>query len=116
MADPFLTPSGAHGRPVHRWSPPEFPDVPLYTPEQVPETNRGDVRTLEEPMPVWVRVKYAEIGALRTHGVAVAASELVVLVQTTWQVRLQEIWARRDRVSHRRLRSRSDRSAATADS
>ncbi len=108
MADPFLTSAGGSARPVHRWSPPEFPDVTLYTPEQVPEAERGDVRTLAAPMPVWIDVVYAEIGGLHTHGFAIAASDDVVLVQTTWQGRLQEVWSRRSAVAHRRLRARGE--------
>lgn len=103
--DAFLTTLGAD-RPVHRWHPPEHPDVTLYTPTQVPAGERGDVRTLERKMPVWVYVEYAEIGSLHTHGFAAAASDTCVLVETTWQGRLQAVWARREVVTHRKLRER----------
>lgn len=60
--------------------------------------------TLDAAVPVWVTVEYAEIGSLRTHGFAVAASSTVVLVETTWQGRLQAVWAYRDAVTYRQLR------------
>lgn len=53
-------------------------------------------------MPVWVMCSTPRSArCARTRGFAVAASELVVLVQTTWQGRLQVVRARRDSVSHR---------------
>lgn len=115
MADsPFLTPDDGRDRPTHQWWPPEHPDVTLYTPAQVPEGERVDVKTLEDKIPVWVQVEYAEIGGLRTHGFAVAASPTVVLVETTWQGRLQAVWAWREDVTRRTLRQPRGRGAATS--
>jgi len=105
---PFLTPDDGQVRPVHQWSPPQHPDVTLYTPEQVPEAERAGAVTLDAPMPVWVTVEYAEIGPLHTHGFAVAVSSTVVLVETTWQGRLQPVWAYRAVVTHRQLRKPRD--------
>ncbi|WP_132050620.1 MULTISPECIES: hypothetical protein [unclassified Curtobacterium] len=67
----------------------------LYTPEQAPEADRADATAFEKPMPVWVELEYVEIGHLKTHGFAVAASERAVLVDTTWQGRLQKVWVLR---------------------
>lgn len=102
---PFLTPDDGRERPAHQWSPPQHPDVTLYTPTQVPEGERAGVVTLDAPAPVWVTVEYAEIGSLRTHGFAVAASPTVVLVETTWQGRLQAVWAYRSVVTYRQIQA-----------
>lgn len=60
----------------------------------------------EQPMPVWVELDYVEIGHLETHGFAIAASERAVLVDTTWQGRLQKVWVPRRLVTHRKLKPR----------
>jgi len=96
MDDPFLerghspTSSPTGGR-AYTWSPPQHPDVTLYTPAQAPEVDRVDAVELEQPMPVWVELDYAEIGHLKTHGFAIAAAERAVLVDTSWQGRLQKV-------------------------
>lgn len=109
MADAFLDrdrpAAGRDGR-RYVWHPPEHPDVTLYTPEQAPEADRADATAFEQPMPVWVELDYLEVGHLRTHGFAVAASDRAVLVDTTWQGRLQKVWVPRRLVTHRKLRPR----------
>lgn len=112
MDDPFLerghsptTDPSAGGR-AYAWSPPQHPDVTLYTPAQAPEQDRVDAVALEQPMPVWVELDYAEIGHLRTHGFAIAAAERAVLVDTSWQGRLQKVWVPRRLVTHRVLKAR----------
>jgi hypothetical protein len=110
MADAsFLTPEDGRQRSVHQWSPPQHPDVTLYTPAQVPEGERAGAVTLDAQVPVWVTVQYAEIGVLHTHGFAVAASPTVMLVETTWQGRLQPVWVRREVVTRRGLRRSRER-------
>jgi len=112
MDDPFLershspTTSTSTSSRAHTWSPPQHPDVTLYTPEQAPEADRADAAELEQPMPVWVELDYAEIGHLKTHGFAIAAAERAVLVDTSWQGRLQKVWVPRHLVTHRALKSR----------
>lgn len=55
-------------------------------------------------MPVWVELDYAEIGHLKTHGFAIAATECAVLVNTSWQGRLQKVWVPQHLVTHRQLK------------
>lgn len=90
----------------YAWSPPGHPDVTPYTPEQAPPAGREGTSALDAPMPVWVELDYAEIGHLKTHGFAIAASDRAVLVDTTWQGRLQKVWVPRSLVTHRMLKPR----------
>ncbi|UFU16014.1 hypothetical protein LQK89_17490 (plasmid) [Curtobacterium sp. C1] len=109
MADAFLDrerPTAGGDARRYVWHPPEHPDVTLYTPAQAPEEDRAGATAFEQPMPVWVELDYVEIGHLKTHGFAIAASERAVLVDTTWQGRLQKVWVPRPLVTHRRLRPR----------
>ncbi len=85
-------PAGGQGGRRYEWHPPQHPDVTLYTPLQAPEEDRVDAAAFEQPMPVWVELEYVEIGHLKTHGFAIAASDRAVLVDTTWQGRLQKLW------------------------
>jgi len=109
MDDPFLvrghspTAGSPSGRRADVWSPPQHPDVTVYRPAQAPEEDRGDAVELEQPMPVWVELDYAEIGHLKTHGFAIAASDRAVLVDPTWQGRLQKVWVPQKLVTHRVL-------------
>lgn len=112
MDDPFLerghspTTRPPTGGPAYTWSPPQHPVVTLYTPAQAPEHDRLDAVELERPIPVWVELDYAEIGHLKTHGFAIATAERAVLVDTTWQGRLQNVWVPRHLVTHRTLKAR----------
>lgn len=109
MTDDFLTASSSqNGSPkrAHQWAPPEHPDVTLFTSAQAPEADRDDAVALDAPVPVWVELDYAEIGHLKTHGFAIAASDRAVLVDTTWQGRLQKAWVPRTLVTHQPLKPR----------
>lgn len=109
MSDAFLEqrrPAGGQGGRRYEWQPPQHPDVTLYTPTQAPEEDRVDAAAFEQPMPVWGELEYVEIGHLKTHGFAIAASDRAVLVDTTWRGRLQRVWVPRPLVTHRTLRPR----------
>ena len=90
--------------PENRWAPPEHQDVPIYKAESLPLDQIGNPERLPVPEPVWADpVVFEHIGPLRVKAFAVAGSDVAVLVQVSWQGRLQEAWVRRELVTRRTL-------------
>ncbi|TCK63604.1 hypothetical protein EDF27_2149 [Curtobacterium sp. PhB136] len=91
----------------HKWAPPEHPDVALDEPYGLgPEHIEGPGERLATPRPVYVWIRYQHAGLLRLRGFAVAHTPVAVLVQVTWQGRLQQVWCWRAAVKNRTLKER----------
>lgn len=88
----------------HQWSPPEHQDVTLHQPVGFDPELAGTLTTVDPPQPVWADIAFEQIpGRLHLKCFAVATSEVAVLVQTSWQGRLQEVLVDRDYVTRRQL-------------
>jgi hypothetical protein len=88
----------------HQWSPPEHQDVTLHQPVGFDRELAGNLVAMDPPQPVWADIRFTNIpGVLHLKCFAIASSEVVVLVQTSWQGRLQEVLVDRDYVFRRRL-------------
>jgi hypothetical protein len=90
----------------YRWAPPEHPDVTLDEPFQLSHEKIGRATQLQIPRPVHAWIRFHDAGELRVNGFAVAASDVAVLVQVTWQGRLQQVWVWRAAAKNRRLAPR----------
>lgn len=90
----------------YRWAPPEHPDVTLDEPYQLGTEQIGHATRLQVSRPVYAWIRFHNAGDLRLKGFAVAASDVAVLVQVTWQGRLQQAWVWRAAVKNRRLKDR----------
>jgi hypothetical protein len=88
----------------HQWSPPEHQDVTLHQPVSFDREFAGQLVTVDPPQPVWADIRFEQIpGPLHLKCFAIASSEVAVLVQTSWQGRLQEVLVDRDYVFRRTL-------------
>jgi hypothetical protein len=86
------------------WAPPEHPDVTLHEPYQLGlEQIEGPATRLRVPRAVYAWIWFEHIGLLRVKGFAVAHTSVAVLVQVTWQGRLQQVWCWRSAVKNRAL-------------
>lgn len=93
--------------PEHKWAPPEHPDVTLHRPVGLGVELAGTLTEIHPPQPVYAVIAFETIPkALHLPRFALAASDVAVLVETSWQGRRQEILVDRDRVFHRRLKPR----------
>lgn len=92
---------------MHKWAPPEHPDVTLHLPIGLQQSDAGRLRTLEPPQPVWADIEFADVGELHLKCFAAAESESAVLVQTAWQGRLQQVLVAREKVTRRTLDPRA---------
>ncbi|PYY38839.1 hypothetical protein [Curtobacterium sp. MCPF17_046] len=88
----------------HQWSPPEHQDVTLHQPVGFDWELAGTLVAINPPQPVWADIRFTNIpNVLHLKCFAIASSEVAVLVQTSWQGRLQEVLVDRDYVFRRRL-------------
>ena len=88
----------------HKWAPPEHQDVTLHQPVNFRHELAGPLTTIDPPEPVWADIKFEQIpDKLHLKCFAIASSEAAVLVQTSWQGRLQEVLVDRDYVFRRQL-------------
>jgi hypothetical protein len=88
----------------HQWSPPEHQDVTLHQPVSFVRELAGELVTIGPPQPVWANIAFESIpDVLHLKCFAIASSEVAVLVQTSWQGRLQEVLVDRDYVFRRQL-------------
>ncbi|MFJ7289233.1 hypothetical protein ACIQUC_13020 [Curtobacterium sp. NPDC098951] len=94
--------------PEHKWAPPEHPDVTLHQPISFDAELAGPLLTIDPPKPVYADIAYGTIpDLLHLPCFAIAASEVAVLVETSWQGRRQGILVDRDHVVHRTLQPRA---------
>lgn len=76
----------------HQRVPPEHHDVTLHQPVGSDPELADELSTLETPQPVCGNIAFASIlDVPDPMCFAVASSEVAVLVQTSWQGRLQEV-------------------------
>ncbi|WIB16661.1 hypothetical protein DEJ34_05910 [Curtobacterium sp. MCPF17_050] len=88
----------------HQWSPPEHQDVTLHQPVGFDPALAGALTPIGAPQPVWADINFTNIpNVLHLKCFAIASSEVAVLVQTSWQGRLQEVLVDRDYVFRRAL-------------
>lgn len=88
--------------PEHRWAPPEHPDVTLHQPISFDVKLAGALSTINPPQPVNADIGYETIpDTLYLPCFAIAASEVAVLIETSWQGRRQEVLVARDHVFQR---------------
>jgi len=88
----------------HQWSPPEHQDITLHQPVSFNPELAGVLAALDPPQPVWADIGFTNIpNVLHLKCFAIASSAVAVLVQTSWQGRLQEVLVDRDYVTRRQL-------------
>ena len=88
----------------HQWSPPEHQDITLHQPVSFDQELAGPLLTIDPPEPVWADIQFEQIpDKLHLKCFAIASCEVAVLVQTSWQGRLQEVLVDRDYVFRRHL-------------
>jgi hypothetical protein len=76
----------------HQWSPPEHQDVTLHQPIGFNPELAGTLTPIDPPQPVWADIRFSSIpDVLHLKCFAIASSDVAVLVQTSWQGRLQEV-------------------------
>jgi hypothetical protein len=76
----------------HQWAPPEHPDVTLHQPVDFSPELAGALTPIDPRQPVWADIRFVSIpDVLHLKCFAVASSEVAVLVQTSWQGRLQKV-------------------------
>lgn len=97
-----------YAMPEHKWAPPEHPDVTLHRPISVSSELAGALSRIYPPQPVYADVAYETIPkVLRLPCFAMAASDVAVLVETSWQGRRQEVLVDRAHVFCRVIRPRA---------
>lgn len=88
----------------HKWSPPEHQDVTLHQPVSFSVELAGELAPIDPAQPVWADIRFEQIpDVLHLKCFAIASSPVAVLVQTSWQGRLQEVLVDRDYVFRRQL-------------
>ncbi|UBQ02752.1 hypothetical protein [Curtobacterium sp. TXMA1] len=92
----------------HRWAPPEHPDLAVAAADSLPLGQIGSPEPVDPPQPVTVHgLRFDQIGVLaEVKAFAVAGSDVAVLVEISWQGRLQRAWVPRDAVTTRTFRPR----------
>lgn len=94
--------------PDHKWAPPEHPDVTLHQPISFDAELAGPLLSIDPPQPVYADIAFKTIpDTLHLPCFAIAASDVAVLVETSWQGRRQEVLVDRDHVFHRMIRPRN---------
>lgn len=76
----------------------------MHQPVSVDPELAGPLVSVDPPEPVWADIEFEQIpDKLHLKCFAVASCEVAVLVQTSWQGRLQEVLVDRDYVTRRQL-------------